>query len=444
MPENYDVIVVGAGFAGATAARECAVRGLRTLVLEGRDRVGGRTWTSQMSDGQLVDIGGTYVHWRQPHVWAEITRYGLADDLVPGAVPPDQCFAPSSSGMAWVDAAEYDKRESALLDKLFQESRRYFPQPFQPLLRRADVEKLDRTTVREWMDRFDLSEEDDALVTQALTYETMRPAAESSILTWMRWWSVSGGDADSVYEAILGFKLARGTASLLNAMLADGSAEIRLGEAVTTVESTGQGVRVSTAGGRTYSSAAVVIATPTGVWPHIDFSPALSPERIQAAREGMQGATGAAKILIRIKGEPRNINVLNRPGRPLDAVWTDSRQSADEQTVVAIATGGMQDPGDPGEVAAALRELLPHVEVVDVVPGVYGMDDEFSRGAWMYYGLGQLSGYEPHTRFMELEGRIAFATADIATGWVGYIDGAIETGLRAARAVRQVVLSDRR
>ena len=48
MSHDYDVIVVGAGFAGATAARECATRGLRTLVLEGRDRVGGRTWTSAL------------------------------------------------------------------------------------------------------------------------------------------------------------------------------------------------------------------------------------------------------------------------------------------------------------------------------------------------------------------------------------------------------------
>ncbi|MCE0763283.1 FAD-dependent oxidoreductase [Pseudonocardia kujensis] len=442
MSDKYDVIVVGAGFAGATAARECAVRGLRTLVLEGRDRVGGRTWTSQMSDGKLVDIGGTYVHWRQPHVWAEISRYGLADDLIPGAEAPDQCLAPSASGMAWVDAEEYNKREAALLNQLFQNSQSYFPQPFKPLLRRADVEKLDRTSVREWMDQFDLSEEDHALVTQALTYETMRPAERSSILTWMRWWSVSGGDANSVYEAILGFKLAGGTASLLNAMLADGEAEVHLSEAVTRVDSTDQGVRVSTVHGRTYSSSAVVIATPSGVWPHIDFSPALAPERIQAAREGMQGGTGAAKILIRIKGEPRNINVLNRPGRPLDAVWTDSRQSDDEQTVVAIATSGMKDPGDPVEVAEALRELLPHVEVVDIAAGVYRLDDEFSRGAWMYYGLGQLTRFEPHRRFIELEGRIAFATADIATGWVGYIDGAIETGLRAARAVQQIVLSD--
>jgi len=43
MPERYDVIVVGGGFAGVTAARECALQGRRTLLLEARDRLGGRT-----------------------------------------------------------------------------------------------------------------------------------------------------------------------------------------------------------------------------------------------------------------------------------------------------------------------------------------------------------------------------------------------------------------
>src|SRR5579884_2602136 len=74
--DSYDVVVVGAGFAGVTAARELRQRGHRVAVLEARDRLGGRTWTSTFA-GQPVELGGTWVHWLQPHVWAEITRYGL-------------------------------------------------------------------------------------------------------------------------------------------------------------------------------------------------------------------------------------------------------------------------------------------------------------------------------------------------------------------------------
>ena len=74
--EAYDVIVVGAGFAGITAARELSHRGHRVLIVEARDRIGGRTWLDERL-GRRLEIGGTWVHWIQPHVWAEMSRYGV-------------------------------------------------------------------------------------------------------------------------------------------------------------------------------------------------------------------------------------------------------------------------------------------------------------------------------------------------------------------------------
>jgi monoamine oxidase len=75
--DEHDVIVVGGGFAGLTAARELRAAGRRVLLLEGRDRLGGRTHTSDFA-GAEVELGGAYVHWFQPHVFAELTRYGIA------------------------------------------------------------------------------------------------------------------------------------------------------------------------------------------------------------------------------------------------------------------------------------------------------------------------------------------------------------------------------
>jgi monoamine oxidase len=51
------------------------------LLLEARDRVGGRTWTSNL-DSYPYELGGTWVHWNQPHVYAEISRYDMADELL--------------------------------------------------------------------------------------------------------------------------------------------------------------------------------------------------------------------------------------------------------------------------------------------------------------------------------------------------------------------------
>jgi choline dehydrogenase-like flavoprotein len=72
---DTDVVVIGAGFAGLVAARELGRVGLDVIVLEASDRVGGRTWTDR-GLGHDLELGGTWVHWVQPHTWAEMTRYG--------------------------------------------------------------------------------------------------------------------------------------------------------------------------------------------------------------------------------------------------------------------------------------------------------------------------------------------------------------------------------
>ena len=77
---SFDVIVVGAGYCGLTAAREAAVAGLKVLLVEARDRIGGRSWSSNIN-GYPFEMGGTWVTWGQPHVYREISRYQMRDEL---------------------------------------------------------------------------------------------------------------------------------------------------------------------------------------------------------------------------------------------------------------------------------------------------------------------------------------------------------------------------
>lgn len=78
--KTYDVIVIGGGYAGLTTCRDLALAGNNVLLLEARDRIGGRSWSSNI-DGYAYEMGGTWVHWHQPFVWRELRRYGMMDQL---------------------------------------------------------------------------------------------------------------------------------------------------------------------------------------------------------------------------------------------------------------------------------------------------------------------------------------------------------------------------
>ena len=73
---DRDVVIVGAGPAGLTAARELKKAGLSVAVLEARDRVGGRTWTDTI-DGAMLEIGGQWVSPDQTELLALLDELGL-------------------------------------------------------------------------------------------------------------------------------------------------------------------------------------------------------------------------------------------------------------------------------------------------------------------------------------------------------------------------------
>src|ERR1700733_1074164 len=68
--QPHDVLILGGAFAGVTAARELGQRGHRCVILEARGRLGGRTFSTEVF-GEAADVGGQWIHWIQPHVWAE-------------------------------------------------------------------------------------------------------------------------------------------------------------------------------------------------------------------------------------------------------------------------------------------------------------------------------------------------------------------------------------
>ncbi|HEY3188231.1 MAG TPA: FAD-dependent oxidoreductase, partial [Solirubrobacteraceae bacterium] len=76
-PKRVDVVVVGAGLAGLTAAREVARRGRSVRVLEARDRVGGRVLNHQLSGAAYAELGATFTGPTQDHIQALARDVGV-------------------------------------------------------------------------------------------------------------------------------------------------------------------------------------------------------------------------------------------------------------------------------------------------------------------------------------------------------------------------------
>src|SRR5918999_736340 len=72
-----DVAIVGAGLAGLVAARRLAAAGLRPLVLEARERVGGRILNEEIGDGKVVEVGGQWIGPGQERIAALAAELGV-------------------------------------------------------------------------------------------------------------------------------------------------------------------------------------------------------------------------------------------------------------------------------------------------------------------------------------------------------------------------------
>ena len=90
---TYDAIIVGAGVSGLAAARRLIEAGRRVLVLEGRDRIGGRAFTDAVTFSRPFDQGCHWLHTPERNPFVEIAdRHGCVyADHAPASTPPARC-----------------------------------------------------------------------------------------------------------------------------------------------------------------------------------------------------------------------------------------------------------------------------------------------------------------------------------------------------------------
>ena len=422
MAERYDVIVVGGGFAGVTAARECALRGRRTLLLEARDRLGGRTWSADWN-GFPIEFGGAWVHWHQPHTFSELTRGGLSVSIS------------DDTGRAhWHVGGErrtgtIEERDAIARrgwDGFVEGVREALPQPHAPLTALPELERFDRLTMAERLAELDLDEETHDVLAAELESVAHGWLSDAGAVAILRWHALSGYSLELTQFTGGRVTIDGGSGALLGAIAGAAPFERRLATPVAAVVQDGERVEVQTRAGEAFVAGAAIVAVALNALGGIEFSPSLPEDKRTAIDLGQ--ASRGIKVMIHARGEHVSQNSI-RFEHPFG--YLSSEVLVDDGTQLMIGFGGDAERCDPADLAgmqASLDETLPGYEVLDATAHDW-LADEFSRGTWAIHRPGWYTHH--HAAMRRPEGKVILAGSDLANGWAGFIDGAIESGLRA-------------
>ena len=419
---SHDVVVVGGGFAGVTAAREIALRGRSVLLLEARDRLGGRTWSADW-DGIPVEYGGAWVHWHQPHTWSEITRAGLRVEL----------SADAQRAHWWVGG---ERREGTIAERDAIAERGWnrfvdgvldaLPNPHEPLAALDELARFDELTIAERLDELALDEEERAVLAAELESLASAPLENAGAVSVLRWHALSGYSLALTQYTGGRVTLEAGTGALLGAIASAAPFETRLETPVAAVRVRGDRVEVETRAGDLHDAAVAVVAVPLNVLGAIAFEPALSEGKQQAIACGQ--VSRGVKIFLRTRGSEVLDNAI-RPGHPFG--YLDTEVLLDDGTQLQIGFGIDAERCRDAELQRELDDILPGYELVDATWHDW-LADEYARGTWAIHPPGWYTRH--HAEMRRPEGSILLAGSDIANGWAGFIDGAIESGLEAGAA----------
>ncbi|HEX7060069.1 MAG TPA: flavin monoamine oxidase family protein [Solirubrobacterales bacterium] len=440
-----NVAIVGAGLSGLRAARVLADAGREVVVLEARDRVGGRLLNATLGDGVTVDVGGQWIG--DDHERAR----GLAREL--GL----EIFPQFGEGKNLVDVAGTRRLYRGTIPRLgprilwdiFLARRR-----LDRLARGVSAEEpwaaeraaeLDGQTLAAWIEQNVRTPMARELI--GLTGRTVWGTGPDELsMLHVLFYVNSAGSFDKLIDTEGGAQQDRldGGAQLLALGLAESLGDrVRLRAPVRRIEQRGDGVSV-VAEGTELEAERVVVAVPPAIAARIEFEPGLSEQRADLARrmrpgrlskcialyekpfwreDGFTGesVTDAGPVTLTFDSSPRDGSagvLLGFVGGP--EVGDMDRMGADERRAAVLACfARLYGP----------RATAP----IDYVEQVWSEEEWSGGGPTSNFGPGGWTAAGPALR--EPSGRIHWAGTETATIWSGYMEGALQAGDRAAAEV---------
>jgi monoamine oxidase len=424
---TFDTVVIGAGLAGASAARDLAEQGQRVLVLEARAQPGGRTITGPLAGtDREVEFGGSFVPVPHcPHVRAEVERYGIG--LVP--LRRQTSFAYLLGGRKLDGPVPVDPSEIVAFERLC----------FRFLCKAARLDPAvptDPNTIaeldvpwEEFLDGLDPAPGARDLFDSWVAMESGRDLSEVSAL-YPLWLTAALGHSVAGWHLSAEATIEGGTKRLMRALLGQCGTELRTSSPVAAVAQTEAAVEITLADGSRVSGRSAVVAVPVNCWSRIEFTPELSAEkkRGSALRPGSRGVKGWAVI----DGAPPRLNGF-APSGGIKMIFSEFDWDGAQVICFLGRDDGPDaiDVNDPADVERALQPFAPGCKVRSS-EGVIWTASPYSDGAWAAPPVGVWPLLE---RMRAPEGRLAFASADIARRAIMWMEGAIESGRDAARTI---------
>lgn len=447
--EQLDVVVVGAGFAGLTAARALAEAGRSVVVLEARDRVGGRTCTEE-HDGTWIDLGGQWIGPGQDRIAALTTELGF--ETYPQTEDGDDVLldAAGARRLPTVASGFADDELVAYVDLVGELEAIAERVPLDAPWTAPDAEAWDAMSLAQWMREKGVPDPVAGLFEVGVQAVFAASSTQLSLLHaahylhsaggWSKLTDSEGGaQQDRIHGGV------QPVAEALADRLAEGT--VRLSHPVTSIAQGADGVRVEAIGPEgpvALEAARVVVAVPPTLAGRIDYDPPLDAQRDQLVQHMPQGSVIKFHVLYDEpwwRDEGLSGMVL-APGEPIGVTF-DCTPPAGSPGLIsgffegpsAVAAGG-RTPDERRQIVLGVlarawgeraRDVAGYVDrdwsAEPFTRGCYGA--HLPPGAWTVYG--------PALR--RPVGRIHWAGTETAERWTGYIDGAIDSGQRVAAEV---------